>query len=200
MFVPPVEITDIHGRVEAYSTRFDGVAANPGLGTHALGKRPSWDAEALWWGKFFTGVEKGDSVAFVAEGEGRVVGMAAETRKGNHVEDPHVGVPGFSLVPGSRGKGLGDQLMNALKPRLYGEVRAPSAGGHLGERTGTTALPKARAHGVWACTVGVQAQQPLLRRGPHVAAARAGRDLLPRPHPEERSAPSRALIAPSLGK
>jgi hypothetical protein len=87
MIVRQVTWSDFDGWTQVYYSRFDEVATNPELGVFTRTQRPSWGEEAVWWGKFYKGIQDGDTVAVVAEDGGRVVGIAEVSRKGSQVED-----------------------------------------------------------------------------------------------------------------
>ncbi len=113
MSIRPLAWSDFEEFVELYYSRFEEVKTNPELGVFTRERRPPWDEEALAFARFMRSTEEGSMVANVAIEEGKLVGTCTVERKGNHVEDRHIGVLGIIVLREWRGKGLGSQLMEA---------------------------------------------------------------------------------------
>lgn len=77
--------------------------------------KPSRDEEAEWLGGRLTAIEKGSSVALVAEVNGRLVASSeVKQRAPQFPEMRHVGDLGIGILKSSRSVGLGTALMESL--------------------------------------------------------------------------------------
>lgn len=110
LVVRELEWGDMEAVVANYYSFFDELAENPWLGILVGGAKPSWSEEAKWFAELYASVLEGDSVAYVAVADGRVVGLC-EVRRRPRRDLAHVGVLGISVVKGYRGIGVGEALL-----------------------------------------------------------------------------------------
>jgi len=77
--------------------------------------KPSRDEEAEWLGRQLAAIEKGNSVALVAEVDGRLVANSdVEQSAPQFPEMSHVGMLGIAVLKNARNVGLGTALMKSL--------------------------------------------------------------------------------------
>jgi ribosomal protein S18 acetylase RimI-like enzyme len=111
---------DFPAWAELYFTRFDEVRTNPELGVFTTEKRPSLADEAAFFAQVWGRILSGAAVVSVAEVDGKIVGICAIHRTGDHVEDRHVGGLGVAIHPEHRGRGLGEQLLQHALEKCRG--------------------------------------------------------------------------------
>jgi RimJ/RimL family protein N-acetyltransferase len=120
MNVRAVAWADFEGVVELYYSRYEELATNLQLGVLSLREKPSLGEEAEWFARLYRRILERSAVAFVAEEEGRIVGVCTVDRKSDHAEEGHVGVLGVAIAVGYRGKGLGHELLRKTLERCRG--------------------------------------------------------------------------------
>lgn len=120
--------TDFADWVALYVARYEEVRTNPGLGVLLREPRPSLADEAKFFGGLHRQIFDGDVVVTVAEEDGHVVGSCSVARKGDHVEDRHVGVLAISVRADRRGRGVGAALMAHALERCRGRFEIVELG------------------------------------------------------------------------
>lgn len=123
--IRPLRWNDMDDLVENYYSYYDEVKnENPELGLIFHDNRPDLVHEAEWFSSLFSDVLKGDAVAYVAEEDGRAVGMCDVHRKMPGSEVSHTGVLGISIARDYRNRGLGRKLLNAMLEECRGKFEA----------------------------------------------------------------------------
>lgn len=74
--------------------------------------KPTWEEELGWLANKLVEIEKGKTVACVAEVDGHIVGNSSVTRNGGVVS--HVGELGIAIKKGFRELGLGTEMLKVL--------------------------------------------------------------------------------------
>ena len=78
-----------------------------------MDERLTRESEAEWLGKKLARIENGQTIALVAECEGRVVGSSEVDKKTRSMS--HVGGLGVLVKKGYRGSGIGTEMLETLK-------------------------------------------------------------------------------------
>ncbi len=120
MRVRPLEWTDFPGWVDLYYSRYEEIGRNPDLGVYLQASRPTLPEEAALFGQVMKAVLAGDAVIRIAEEAGRLVGTCTVWRRGQHLEDRHLGELGIAVHPEFRGRGFGDALLGETLERCRG--------------------------------------------------------------------------------
>jgi RimJ/RimL family protein N-acetyltransferase len=107
-------ITDI------YYSLYQEVVENPDLGITLFANRPSLGEEAEWFARLVHRVDERNSVAVVAEEDGKAVGLCTIDRRGPAAELGHIGVLGIMVAKSFRGRGLGRELLREAIARSAG--------------------------------------------------------------------------------
>jgi ribosomal protein S18 acetylase RimI-like enzyme len=102
---------DADALISNYYSLLDEAKEDPLFGIAQPPQRPDLPSEYRWFSELYAAVLRGDAVAYVAEADGRVVGMAEVRRRATRVEFSHIGVLGMYVVKGYRGKGIGKALL-----------------------------------------------------------------------------------------
>ena len=121
MAVRDVRWADFDGWMDLYLTRFEEIRTNPDLGVYLVESRPTRAQEAALFSEVYRKVRSGDAVVAVAERGGRVVGLCSIHRRGNHLEDRHLGELAIAVHPESRGQGIGSELLEFALHRCQGK-------------------------------------------------------------------------------
>ncbi|HEV2519334.1 MAG TPA: GNAT family N-acetyltransferase [Thermoplasmata archaeon] len=111
---------DYEGWVALYYSRYDELAANPGLGVFTMEQRPTLGEESAHFGNVWKRILAGDMLASVAEDDRSLVGLCTVVRAG-HLEDHHVGSLGIAILPSHRNRGIGTQLMQHVLSECEGK-------------------------------------------------------------------------------
>lgn len=111
MAVRDLRWADFDGWMDLYLTRFDEIRRNPDLGVYLRQSRPTRSEEVAIFSEVYRKVRAGDAVVAVAEREGRIVGVCSVHRRGDHLEDRHVGELAIAVHPERRGQGIGSELL-----------------------------------------------------------------------------------------
>ena len=112
---------DFQQVAENYLALYTEVEEDPDLGISLFPERPTLGAEAEWFAHLVRRVEEGQTVAAVAEVKGAVVGLCTVDRKAPHREARHLGVLGILVARGSRGHGIGRELLEFAIARCRGK-------------------------------------------------------------------------------
>jgi RimJ/RimL family protein N-acetyltransferase len=120
--------TDFADWVEMYYARYEEILTNPSLGVLLREPRPSLADEAEFFGRLHRQILDGHVVCCVAEDDGHVVGTCSITRKGDHVEDRHVGTLAIGVRADRRGRGVGAALMQRALERCRGRFEVVELG------------------------------------------------------------------------
>jgi|HubBroStandDraft_1064217.scaffolds.fasta_scaffold88675_2 RimJ/RimL family protein N-acetyltransferase len=104
--------SDFEAITEIYFSLYEEVQANPDLGITLFASRPPAGEEAEWFGRLHHRILDGNSIAVVAEEEGRAVGLCTVDRRGPATELGHIGILGIMVAEKFRGRGLGRALLN----------------------------------------------------------------------------------------
>ena len=117
MVVRELKWSDFRDLTDNYWALYEEVRDDPEMGISLFPTRPTLGEEAEWFAALFRRVDEGNSVAAVAEEDGRAVGLCNVDRKGTTVESAHLGVLGIMIARGYRDRGLGRQLMSYVLQR-----------------------------------------------------------------------------------
>ncbi|HTT26424.1 MAG TPA: GNAT family N-acetyltransferase [Thermoplasmata archaeon] len=120
MEVRDLEWRDFEGWAELYFTRYDEIRTNPELWIHTHESKPTLSDEAALFGRIWKDVLSGDHVASVGLESGKLIGLCTVHRKGQHVEDRHIGTLGIAVHPDWRGRGLGGRLIPHVLKKCEG--------------------------------------------------------------------------------
>ncbi len=112
---------DFPSITELYYALYDEVKENPDLGITLFATRPSVGEEAEWFARLYHRVLDGNSVAMVAEVDGRAVGLCTIDRKGVSAEMAHIGVLGIMVGKAFRRRGFGKLLLRESLARCPGK-------------------------------------------------------------------------------
>ncbi len=121
MIVRTLQWTDFPGVADLFFSRFDEIPTNPDLGLPVPPERPTLGEEAEWFGREQKEILEGNRVTVVAEEGGKLLGMATVWRLNSHAEHRHGGELAIHVLPGARGKGIGEQLMNEVLKLCVGK-------------------------------------------------------------------------------
>lgn len=108
---------DARDMLSNYYKRYNEAYRNPSLGLGLQKKKPSIQEESEFVKDLIKRVRKEGAIAYVAEANGRVVGVCKvlPTIRGN-IETDHVGILGITVEEGYRANGIGTALLeNAIK-------------------------------------------------------------------------------------
>ncbi len=83
-------------------------------------KPPSLKYENKWFSQLLKDVERGKSIASVAEVDGKAIGMCNLITKNQQEERRHVGTLGISIREGFRSFGIGTALINDVISKAKG--------------------------------------------------------------------------------
>jgi RimJ/RimL family protein N-acetyltransferase len=120
MQIRKLEWKDFHDLVDAYLSYHDEVATNPTLGLMLYASMPTIASETAWFSKFYRGVLEGDAVAYVAEVDGKAVGMCSVERRGPADEQRHRGNFGIAIRKEHRDRGIGTALISKVLEECKG--------------------------------------------------------------------------------
>lgn len=108
---------DFKDIISNYYARYSEAKRNPSLGLHLLRKKPPRKDEIEWCNALLRGMKKGTHIAFVAEADGKVVGMCDVVPVNPYLEKRHIGRLGISIKEGYRSRGIGTALMQKTLAR-----------------------------------------------------------------------------------
>ena len=104
----PSDFGDI---IEYYYRFYEEVKENPLFGIVLSSKRPNMRAEPKWFSELLDSTKRGDTIAFVAEVNGRAVGLCEVRSIGRpKSEVSHRGELGIAVSSDYRGMGVGTAL------------------------------------------------------------------------------------------
>lgn len=83
-------------------------------------KPPSTRALKKWFSSLYLSVSEGDTVAYVAEMDGRLVGLCSVMRRKKFRETLHVGELGIDVIKEHRSKGFGSALIRKVLEKSKG--------------------------------------------------------------------------------
>lgn len=103
--------------IRNYYEYYEEVRRNPLLGTIHYEKKPTMKEEIKWFNDLLKEVKRGNSIASIAEVDGRVIGLCEIRPFLNRVEHKHIGTLGIAIIEGYRGKGVGSALIEDVLKR-----------------------------------------------------------------------------------
>ncbi|MGC9293838.1 MAG: GNAT family N-acetyltransferase [Thermoplasmata archaeon] len=110
--------------VDNYYSYYEEVKENEELGLTLYFKKPDLYDEIQWFRSLYRSVLSGDSIAIVAELDGRVLGLCEAKRLRSGSEISHIAVVGISISKEYKGIGVGTQLMRRLIELSIGRFKA----------------------------------------------------------------------------
>ncbi len=81
------------------------------LGIGLYDKKPNQSEEKKWFEGLTGEISSGNAFSYVAEADGKLVGMCAVRRREPRADSRHVGLLGISIIDGYRSRGIGRALM-----------------------------------------------------------------------------------------
>ncbi|VVB76735.1 Acetyltransferase (GNAT) family protein [uncultured archaeon] len=126
--VPKILIRELEKRdrddiIDNYLAVYDEVKKNPLIGIGLFSKKPSLKEEHNWFKELLEKIRKRESFAFVAEVDGRVVGLCEVRAIDPHADYQHVCLLGILVRDGYRSMGIGsamfEKVIRKAKERSY---------------------------------------------------------------------------------
>jgi len=111
VFVRELRWDNADALISNYYSLLDEAKEDPLFGITQPPQRPDLTSEYRLFSELYAAVLGGDTVAYVAEADGRVMGMVEVRRRSGAVGFSRIGVLGMYVVKGYRGKGIGKALM-----------------------------------------------------------------------------------------
>jgi RimJ/RimL family protein N-acetyltransferase len=111
LIIRDLRATDFEDLCNYYYEFYDEIEENPDLGITLFQSKPTLADELDWFARLFKAVQEGKDVAFVAEENGRVVGLCEVASLLKDHEVSHRGELGISLKKEFRGRGIGRALL-----------------------------------------------------------------------------------------
>jgi ribosomal protein S18 acetylase RimI-like enzyme len=114
MKIRKIEWKDFHDLIDAYYSYYDEVVTNPTIGLTLYSSKPTLASETEWFSNLYRRVLEGDSVVYVAEEDGRAVGLCQVDRRGPQEEQRHRGGFGIAIRKEYRDRGIGTALISKV--------------------------------------------------------------------------------------
>lgn len=103
---------DFNDLISNYYSYYDELKDNPQFGIIFRNKIPSMNEEVIWFSNMYNNVCNKNTVAKVAEINGRIVGLCDVCVDRADSEKAHIGVLGITIRNGYRNKGVGYRLIS----------------------------------------------------------------------------------------
>jgi ribosomal protein S18 acetylase RimI-like enzyme len=116
-----IKFEDFRDIVDAYYSYYSEIKENPELGITLLREMPSIGSEVDWFRDLYKGVLDGNRIAFVAEADGKAIGICEIARNRPGSEEDHVGRLGIAVRKEYRSKGVGKRLMEEALRQASGK-------------------------------------------------------------------------------
>ncbi|MGC9048234.1 MAG: GNAT family N-acetyltransferase [Caldisphaera sp.] len=111
MIIRDLKWSDMNDLIDNYLSYYEELKENPDLGLVLYKSPPKYIDEVSWFSRLYSEVLKKDAIAFVAEENGKVVGMCDIHRLRPNSESSHIGNLGIAIRKEYRGKGIGKKLI-----------------------------------------------------------------------------------------
>ncbi|MDE1846813.1 MAG: GNAT family N-acetyltransferase [Candidatus Micrarchaeota archaeon] len=115
--VRPVSRRDRDDLVGCYYSYWEERKQNPLLGLGFLAKKPTLKEEREWFKNMYGSVRRGDTIASVAEVDGKVVGLCDVKGQRRLADTAHVAVLGIAIRKEYRAMGIGSGLLKDVIKR-----------------------------------------------------------------------------------
>jgi RimJ/RimL family protein N-acetyltransferase len=120
--------SDFESMADNFYSFLDELEENPDLGLVLPRKRPSISEELQWFSDLYKKVEEGKTVATVAEGESKVIGMCEIEGLRSESDISHRGELGLVVSKEYRGKGIGTELIRLTLEKCKGKFEVVQLG------------------------------------------------------------------------
>ncbi len=118
--VRPLRRSDCGDLIKNYFSYYDELRTSPDFGIVFYRKKPSYHAELKWFESLYRSVSSGNTIASVAEADGKAVGLCQVTRLRPGSEVDHVAELGIAIIRGYRSIGAGSALIRDVLRRGKG--------------------------------------------------------------------------------
>ncbi len=116
-----VRIRDSEGIINLYYSYYEELGANPSLGLVLYRRKPDFRQESEWFKAAYKQIGLGNSIALVAEADGKIVGLCDVVRIKPGTSADHVGQIGIAIKKEYRSRGIGRALMSEAIKRSKGK-------------------------------------------------------------------------------
>ncbi|MHB1829947.1 MAG: GNAT family N-acetyltransferase [Candidatus Micrarchaeaceae archaeon] len=107
--------------INLYYSYYEELNENPGLGLVLYRRKPDFKQESEWFEAAYKQIGRGNSIALVAEADGKAVGLCDVIRIKPGTSADHVGQIGIAVKKEYRSHGIGRALMSEAIRRSKGK-------------------------------------------------------------------------------
>jgi RimJ/RimL family protein N-acetyltransferase len=119
--VRPLRFEDFKSLVDTYFTYYDELKENPSLGLTLFKNKPSMKEEVNWFADTYKQMLEGHKVVFIAEVDGKAIGICEVTRFRPGTIGDHKGILGIAMGKEYRSQGIGTALIEATLKECKGK-------------------------------------------------------------------------------